>query len=139
MNDGRRPLELHGIDHVLLLAVDLEKTVAFYENVAGCLVEMRIPQYGMVELAAGASHVGLVDISAPEGAWARPEIAGGRNVDHVALSVASHDAAALRAHLVFLGVEIGEVRTEGDRTSYYVRDPSGNTIELRSAPKSGHG
>lgn len=128
-------LELRGIDHVLLLVVDLEKTVAFYERVAGCSVEARMPQYGMVELVAGASHLDLVDISAPEGAWARPEIPGGRNVDHVALAVTSHDAAALRAHIEAHGAEIGETRAEGDSTSYYVRDPSGNTIELRSAPK----
>jgi len=126
-------LTIDRIDHLLLLVVDLEKSVAFYERVVGCTVETRLPRYGMIELRAGESHLDLVDVSAPEGAWARPEILGGRNVDHVALAVASHDARALRAHLAALGVEVGEERLEGDRTSFYVRDPSGNTIELRSA------
>jgi catechol 2,3-dioxygenase-like lactoylglutathione lyase family enzyme len=127
-------LQLRGIDHVLLLVVDIDKAITFYERVAGCTVETRLPQYAMTELRAGSSHIDLVDISASEGAWARPEILGGRNVDHVALDVASHDAAALRAHLETHNVEIGEERTESDRTSFYVRDPSGNGIELRSAP-----
>ena len=93
----------------------------------------------MIELRAGSSHLDLVDISSPEGAWATPEILGGRNVDHVALSVASHDATELRVHLAAHGVEIGEERVEDDRTSFYVRDPSGNTIELRSAPQTSRG
>jgi len=134
-----RRVEIHGIDHVVLLVVDLEKSVDWYERVAGCSVDSRLPQYGMIELRAGSSHVDLVDISAPEGAWARPEIPGGRNVDHVALAVASHDAAALAAHLEAIGVEVGEKRVEADRTSFYVRDPSGNTIELRSAPEKPRG
>ena len=131
-----KPLEILGIDHVLLLVTDLEKTLPFYERVAGCSVETRLPQYGMIELRAGSSHLDLVDISAPQGAWARPEILGGRNVDHVALAVASHDAAQLRAHLAAHGAEVGEERVEDGRTSFYVRDPSGNTIELRSAPQT---
>ncbi len=136
MSDSARPIELRGIDHVLLLVVDLEKAVAFYERVAGCSVETRLPQHGMIELRAGSSHLDLVDISAPAGAWARPAIVGGRNADHVALAVASHDPTALRAHLAAHGVEIGEERVEGDRTSFYVRDPSGNGIELQSAPQT---
>lgn len=131
-----KPLEVSGIDHVLLLVVDLEKAVAFYEGVAGCSVETRLPRHAMVELCAGTSQLDLVDISAPEGAWARPEVLGGRNVDHVALAIASHDASALRAHLLAHGIAIGEERVEGGRTSFYVRDPSGNTLELRSAPAS---
>lgn len=93
----------------------------------------------MIELCAGDSHLDLVGISAPEGAWARPEIPGGRNVDHVALSIASHDTGALRTHLRSLGIDVGEERVEDDRTSFYVRDPSGNTIELGSAPASDRG
>lgn len=127
-------LQLRGIDHVLLLVDDIEKAIAFYERVAGCTVETRLPRYAMTELRAGSSHIDLVDISAPEGAWARPEILGGRNADHVALDVTSHDATALRAHLQARAVAINEERIEGDRTSFYVRDPSGNGIELQSAP-----
>lgn len=139
MAKAAETLRLRGIDHVLLLVVDIEKAIAFYERVAGCTVETRLPQYAMTELRAGSSHIDLVDISASEGVWARPEILGGRNVDHVALDVESHDATALRAHLQAHAVEIGEERVEGARTSFYVRDPSGNGIELRSAPQTRRG
>ena len=133
MSATGKPLEIRGIDHVLLLVGDLEKAVDFYERVAGCTVENRLPQYAMVELRAGASHIDLVDVSAPEGAWAKPPVAGGRNVDHVALAVASHDPRSLRDHLQAHGAEIFEERAEVDSVSFYVRDPSGNAVEFRSA------
>ena len=84
----------------------------------------------MVELRAGESHIDLVDVASPEGAWARPEVAGGRNVDHIALRLASHDPQAAKSYLEARGVAIVEERTEPHSTSYYVKDPSGNTIEL---------
>ena len=88
----------------------------------------------MAELRAGASHIVLVDTSAPEGSWAVPPVAGGRNVDHIALRVESSNEAALRAHLAAHGIAIVEERLEdgpeGSRRSFYVRDPAGNTVEL---------
>jgi len=74
-----------------------------------------------------------VDVSVGEGAWARPPVAGGRNVDHIALRVRG-EAAAVRRHLAGHGVEVVEERlnegASGAELSLYVRDPSGNTIEL---------
>jgi hypothetical protein len=54
-------------------------------------------------------------VADPNGAWARPEVNGGRNVDHVALAVQTLNAGDVREHLDARGVTI---------------DPSGNTIEL---------
>jgi glyoxylase I family protein len=117
------------IDHVLLLVNDASEAVPFYESI-GLRVENRLAGYGMIELRAGASHVDLVDVGSAEGAWARPPIGGGRNADHVALTVDSHDAESLRRHLRALGIAIREERDEGATVSLYVEDPSGNTIEL---------
>ncbi len=118
------------IDHVVVLVDDLSNALAFYETVLGCTVEGRFPSYGMVELRAGESHIDLVDVAVPEGSWARPPVGGGRNVDHVALAIQSHDPEAVRKHLSAANVAIMEERVEDRSVSFYVRDPSRNTIEL---------
>jgi len=136
------PFVLERIDHLLLLVQGMDRCVAFYEGVLGCRVETRLPQYGMIELRAGASHLDLVDIAAPEGKWALPDVAGGRNVDHVCLALGPYDEGTLRQHLAAHEIAIVEERTEedgsGTRLSFYVRDPSGNTIELLGRPNSAY-
>ena len=133
------PFALQGIDHFLLLAQGMDRALSFYEGVLGCRVESRLPQYGMLELRAGASHIDLVDTTVPEGRWALPEVEGGRNIDHVCLTLASHDEHVLRAHLAAHDVAIVEERVNhdagGSRLSLYVRDPFGNTIELMGPPR----
>ena len=133
------PLPLSGIDHVLLLVDGMERAVAFYCDVIGCRVRDRLPQYGMVEVEAGAALIALVDIGAAEGAWAKPPVAGGRNLDHICLALGPHDEAALRQHLALHGVEIVEEGMHGgaagESLSIYVRDPSGNVIELKAPPQ----
>ncbi len=128
------PFELEAIEHVLLLVEGMQKSLAFYEGVLGASVESRLPQYGMAELRAGASHIDLVDTAAPEGSWALPRVAGGRNVDHVALRIGPHDELALRRHLAAHAVPVVEERVNdsanGTSLSLYVHDPSGNVIEL---------
>jgi glyoxylase I family protein len=128
------PFTLGGIEHVLLLVNGMEAALAFYERGLGAVVESRLPRYGMAELRVGSSHLDLVDTSVPEGAWARPAIAGGRNVDHVAIRIDAPDEAALRGHLAAHGIDVVEERVEesadGKSLSLYVRDPSGNTLEL---------
>ena len=128
------PFTIDGIDHILLHVNDMERNIAFYESVLGCAVETRIPRVGMAELRAGASHVDLVDVGSPEGAWAKSSGEGGRNIDHFALAINPQDIQSLREHLKSNAIEIVEEREEsgpeGNSLSLYVRDPSGNTIEL---------
>ena len=108
---------------------------SFYEQVLGCSVDRALPQYGMLQLRAGASLIDLVDIGSAEGAWARPEVESGRNMDHVALATGPWQEKAMRDHLATHGVTIVEegIRygAEGDGYSFYIRDPSGNQIELK--------
>jgi catechol 2,3-dioxygenase-like lactoylglutathione lyase family enzyme len=129
------PYALEGIDHVVLLVDGMAEARLFYCEVIGCTVERALPEHGMLQLRAGAALIDLVDIAADEGAWARPPAPGGRNMDHVCLATGSWEEAALRAHLAAHDVEIVEegIRfgARGDGLSFYVRDPSGNTIELK--------
>lgn len=128
------PFTIERIDHVLLHVNGMTDSLKFYETVLGCALEDRMPRFGMAELRAGASHIGLVDVDSREGAWAKESAGDGRNVDHVALAVGLSDVRALREHLATHSISIVEEREEdgpqGKTLSLYVRDPSGNTIEL---------
>lgn len=129
------PFALEGIDHVVLLVRDMAEAQKFYEQVLGCAVDRALPEYGMLQLRAGASLIDLVDIGSHEGEWGRPEVEGGRNMDHVCIATGPCDQAAMRAHLARHGVAIVEegIRygADGDGMSFYIRDPSGNQVELK--------
>lgn len=130
------PFKLEGLDHVVLLVRDMAEAQRFYEQVLGCTVDRSLAEYGMLQLRAGASLIDLVDIRSREGEWARPETEGGRNMDHVCIATGPCEEKAMRAHLVHHGVAIVEegIRygANGDGMSFYICDPSGNQIELKS-------
>jgi glyoxylase I family protein len=129
------PFTLEGLDHVVLLIGDMERARSFYCNVLGCTAERALPAHGMLQLRAGAALIDLVDIGSAEGAWARPPVEGGRNVDHVCVATGSWDEKAMRRHLALFGVAIVEEGIRygagGEGLSFYVSDPFGNMIELK--------
>ena len=129
------PFALEGIDHVVLLVRDMAEAQQFYEQVLGCTVDRELPEYGMLQLRAGGSLIDLVDIGSAEGEWGRPEIEGGRNMDHVCIATGPCEEQAMRAHLARHGINIVEegIRygAKGDGMSFYICDPSGNQIELK--------
>jgi glyoxylase I family protein len=129
------PFALEGLDHVVLLVDDMDAARSFYTEVIGCTVDRALPEYGMLQLRAGAALIDLVAYTSSEGAWAKPDVAGGRNMDHVALATGPWDPDALRAHLAAHRVDIVEegerYGARGDGYSVYVRDPAGNTVELK--------
>jgi catechol-2,3-dioxygenase len=115
-----------GLDHLLLCVNGMEEAVEFYTRVVGCEIKSTLPQYGMADLSGGVS---LVDVAGEEGAWAKTA-ARGENVNHFAVRIGGADEAAVRAHLAAHGVAIEEERDEGADYSLYIRDPSGNYVEL---------
>jgi len=134
------PFALEGIDHILLLVSGMRKALEFYCEVLGCSVENELPEFGMVQLRAGRALIDLVDIDAIRGRWARPGVAGGRNLDHVCIEITECDEQTLRSHLAAHDVAIIEEGfhegARGNSLSIYVRDPSGNTIEMKGPPPS---
>ncbi len=122
---------IKGLDHVVLRVADLERAIAFYCGVLGCREERRAEGINLVQLRAGAS---LIDLIAAESAPA-PD---GANMDHFALRIEPFDEAVLRRHLESHGVEAGEFATrygaEGQGPSLYIKDPDGNTVELKGPP-----
>src|SRR5882672_9031912 len=116
-----------GIDHVVLRARDPERLIRFYCEVLGMTVSKRNEKLSLVHLAAGRSQIDVV----PETEATRQ----GKNVDHFALRVEPFDAPALIAHLKGHGLEPGDLVTrfgaEGNGPSLYIKDPEGNTVELK--------
>jgi len=134
-------IETLGLDHLVLRVSDVDRSIAFYAEVLGCPVERRIDELGLVQLRAGDSLIDLVDVASPlgksGGGAADPQA---RNVDHFALRLARFDEPAIREHLARLGVEAGDTATrygaDGFGPSIYIRDPDGNTVELKGPPES---
>jgi glyoxylase I family protein len=129
-------IRIREIDHVVLRARDCARLVDFYCDVLGCTVERRQDSIGLVQLRAGRS---LIDIVSVEGTLGRKGGAApggeGHNVDHVCLRVEPFDVEAIRTHLAARGVGIDDeglrYGAEGEGFSLYIRDPEGNTIELK--------
>jgi glyoxylase I family protein len=131
-----RPIELRGIDHVVLRVSDVPRSIAFYCGVLGCVEERRVEALGLFQLRAGSALIDLVDVGGPLGrAGGPPAGASARNLDHFALLLAEFDEASIRAHLESHGVEPGDAGERygalGMGPSMYVRDPDGNVVELK--------
>jgi len=136
------PIDLLGLDHVVLRIADLDTSLAFYCGVLGCTVEKRQEAIGLIQLRAGNALIDLVPLSGKLGAMggAGPGEEG-RNLDHFCLQLASFDEAALLAWLEEKHVQVGEVGMRygalGNGPSIYVTDPDGNTVELKGPPQTG--
>ena len=136
------PIELLAIDHVVVRVRDLEASLRFYRDALGCPVERRIDELGLVQLRAGASLIDLVPVDSPLGkAGGSAPDRSAPNVDHCAVAIARFDEAELRAHLEAHGIEPGDVGERygagGTGPSMYLRDPDGNTVELKGPPTRG--
>ena len=123
------PLTIVELDHVVLRCRQQDRMLDFYTRVLGLKEERRIPQIGLIQLRAGASMIDLVPT-------AEPRVETGTNVDHFCLGMETPDLSTLMGYLRANSVEIvGEpaVRygARGIGNSIYVRDPEGNTIELK--------
>jgi catechol 2,3-dioxygenase-like lactoylglutathione lyase family enzyme len=133
------PIAIRGLDHLVLRVRDKAPMLAFYVEVLGCALDWDRPELGLTHLRAGRELIDLVTLDGPLGrAGGAGPGAEGRNLDHLCLRVAPFDEAAIRAHLAKRGVEVvdsGErYGADGEGRSLYVRDPEGNTVELKGPP-----
>jgi glyoxylase I family protein len=134
-----QPFRIRQLDHIVLRVVDVHKMLRFYIDVLGCTMERTQEELGLHQVRAGASLIDLVTLDGKLGrvGGAAPG-AEGRNLDHFCVRVDPYDEAAIRAHLAAHGVTPGESGSrygaEGEGPSLYLRDPEGNTIELKGPP-----
>src|SRR5712672_1228491 len=82
-------VRVKGLDHVVLRVADMDRAIAFYEQVLGLHVERRLESIGLVQLRAGAAMIDLVPRTEDED--------DGRNMDHFAVRIEAMDVAAIAA------------------------------------------
>ncbi|HYB70143.1 MAG TPA: VOC family protein [Candidatus Bathyarchaeia archaeon] len=124
-------MQLKRIGHVLLRVRDLDRSRRFYTAVLGFEVMEQDPEHGGLFMALpGHAHtLDLFPVADP--AAARPPMAGGLGVQHVAFQVESE--AALRDAYFSLaesGVTIVRAVDHVSQKSIYFHDPDGNLLEI---------
>lgn len=130
------PFSMLGLDHVVLRIRDLEKMKAFYMDVLGCTFVDHDTSNDLFQVRAGSALIDLVPITGKMGsAGGPPPGLDGHNVDHFAIQIEPYDDEAIREYLGARGVELGETRirggAEGEGPAIYIKDPEGNTVELK--------
>ncbi|MEQ8195054.1 MAG: VOC family protein [Rhodospirillales bacterium] len=132
-------MKILGLDHVVIRAENVPRMMAFYRDVLGCAEERLKGDIGLYQLRAGHSLIDLVDVNGElgrkgGGAPAREA----RNMDHFCLRIEPFEEEALRVHLEKHGVPVSETAmrygADGTGPSIYIRDPEGNTVELKGPP-----
>jgi len=115
------------LDHVVLNVADVEQSLRFYVDELG-LAPMRVEEWraGTVLFPSVRVNDGtIIDLL---------QVArDGENVNHICLVIEPTDLGVLGASGRFDVVDGPAIRfgARGDGTSLYVRDPDGNTVELR--------
>lgn len=130
------PIAVQGFDHIVLRVRDKARMLDFYVGVLGLSVDRDRPDLGLTHIRCGPQMIDIVTLDGPLGrAGGQGPGREGRNLDHFALQVRPFDEAAIRAHLAAHAVAVVEegarYGADGDGFSLYVRDPEGNTIELK--------
>lgn len=130
-------IRVRHIDHVVLRTEHVAAMVEFYSEVLACPVERTLPrETGLTQLRAGDSLIDIVDVDSELGrAGGNPPGPQGNNMDHFCLRIEPIGEEEIRAWLTTHGVKTGDFETrygaDGFGPSVYIRDPDGNTVELR--------
>lgn len=133
------PFTLRALDHLVLRIRDERRMLAFYREILGCREERRLTEFGLIQLRAGSALIDFVTVDGTLGrAGGAAPGAEARNVDHFCLRIDPFDLEALTAHLAAHGLPAPQVETrygaDGYGPSVYLRDPEGNTVELKGPP-----
>jgi glyoxylase I family protein len=135
------PIELQGIDHIVLRSDDVPAMLRFYQQVLGATLERSLEDLGLHQLRAGSSLIDIVDCAKELGAkgGAAPE-GKAANMDHFCLTLNTWDERILRDWLQQHGVASSDVArrygAQGFGPSLYIQDPQGNTIELKQRQRA---
>ena len=121
------PISVTGMDHIVLNVADVERSLAFYCDTLG-LEPVRIDEWrsGQAPFPSARVDAGtIIDL------LAAPRT--GENADHICLVVEPTDLSSVASSGTFEVLDGPGPRfgARGVGTSLYVRDPDGNTVELR--------
>ena len=119
------------IDHVHVVATDMDKSIAFYTDILGFRLVRRV-QSGPQDARRELAYVGLGDVLLELLSPSQVAQIAGLATKPFALTV--NDMAATLEELVSKGVEIVTPQRKGsffEGLMAEIKDPSGLTIELR--------
>ncbi len=131
-------IQVAGIDHLVLRTSKLDDMLEFYCTVLGCTIERETPpEAGLTQLRAGSALIDIVTVDSQLG-----QLGGGaptktdNNLDHFCLQIAATPEQEILKHLNDAGIEAGTFArrygAQGFGNSIYIKDPEGNTVELRN-------
>jgi catechol 2,3-dioxygenase-like lactoylglutathione lyase family enzyme len=120
-------IRVTGLDHIVLNVADVERSLGFYLDELG-LEPVRVEEWragGVPFPSARVDAATIIDLLAAD--------RGGVNADHFCLVVQAMDFHALKESGRLDVVDGPDKRfgARGDGISLYIRDPDGNTVELR--------
>ena len=118
-----RKLKAAGIDHVVLHVTSLRRSKRFYVDLLG--MKVRSKGRGYAFLRCGGQLIGLFEVEA----GTRVRI--GKELNHLALSLAAGTCAEVRAILEKEGVAV--TGRGGDSDCVYFDDPDGHRLQLLAA------
>lgn len=126
------------LDHLVLRSQNPELMLRFYQQALGCTLERQLPEFGLYQLRAGKHLIDLVSVDGELGkAGGHAPGVEGHNMAHFCLLITPFDPKALQQHFARFGIQLEapQVRygATGFGPSLYVKDPQGNTIELKAA------
>jgi catechol 2,3-dioxygenase-like lactoylglutathione lyase family enzyme len=121
-------MKVTGLDHIVLVVSDVERSVAWYHDELGLAVE-RLDAWRSGDVpfpSLRLSPTALIDVLARDRT--------GTNVDHFAITVTDVDLDELATSGRFdvVGGPADLFGAQGQGRGLYVRDSDGNTIELRT-------
>ncbi|MGW2249521.1 VOC family protein [Kitasatospora sp. NPDC001660] len=124
-------MRVKAFDHLVLNVGDVERSLAFYTGLLG-LAPVRVDEW-----RAGTAPFPSVRVSPDTIIDLVRGPRGGSNVDHLCLVVEPLDWQAVVDSGAFTVLDGPGPRygARGTGTSLYVRDPDGNTVELRWYPQ----
>lgn len=131
-------IDIHGLDHIVLRTTRIAEMQHFYCTVLGCRVERELPpEFGLVQLRAGDALIDLVAVDSELGrVGGGPPTPSDNNMDHFCLQINPLPEQEITRYLVSHGIEVGPFErrygAQGFGNSIYLRDPEGNTVELRN-------
>ena len=131
-------IRVRAIDHIVLRTERVEEMLNFYCHVLGCTVERTLPEdFGLSQLRAGAALIDIVAVNSKLGrAGGKAPSPTGNNLDHFCLQIEPFEENELRNYLSSHGIETSDFEqrygAQGFGPSIYIKDPDGNTIELKA-------
>jgi catechol 2,3-dioxygenase-like lactoylglutathione lyase family enzyme len=118
-------VKIVGFDHVVINTLNTETLLAFYCDTLG-LEPVRVDEWRRGEVLFPSVRVNaetLIDLF--------PAERTGENMNHICLVIEPTDLDALAAQFPEAQKADGLFGAQGFASSVYIKDPDGNTVELR--------